>query len=93
MFSFGMLLFELLTGQRPFETLTSGQEVNRAVIERERPLIQDGNCEPCFPGMVELMEDSWSHLASDRPTANGVCHNICTCISIMLYISRVCVRS
>ena len=78
MFSFGMLLFELLTGQRPFETLTSGQEVNRAVIERERPLIQDGNCEPCFPGMVELMEDSWSHLASDRPTANGVCHNICT---------------
>ncbi len=83
MFSFGMLLFELLTGQRPFETLTSGQEVNRAVIERERPLIQDGNCEPCFPGMVELMEDSWSHLASDRPTANEVCHNdSCTCISI-----------
>ena len=72
-FSFGMLLFELLTGQRPFETLTSGQEVNRAVIERERPQIQDGNCEPCFPGMVELMEDSWRHLASERPTANEVC--------------------
>ena len=72
MFAFGMLLFELLTGQRPFETLTSGQEVNRAVIERERPQTQDGNCEPCFPSMVELMEDSWRHLASQRPTANEV---------------------
>ena len=71
-FSFGMLLFELLTGQRPFENLTSGQEVNRAVIERERPQIQDGNSEPCYPGMVELMEDCWRHLASERPDANEV---------------------
>ena len=67
-----MLLFELLTGQRPFETLTSGQEVNRAVIERERPQVQDGNSEPNYPAMVELMEDCWRHLASDRPSADEV---------------------
>ena len=41
-FSYGMLLFELLTGQRPFENLTSGQEVNRAVLARERPQVSEG---------------------------------------------------
>ena len=68
-----MLLFELITGQRPFEALTSGQEVNRAVLQRDRPQVHEGNAEPTFPGIVDLMEDCWSHLASDRPSADEVC--------------------
>ena len=71
-FSFGMLLFELITGQRPFETLSSGQEVNRAVLQRERPQVHEGNVEPSFPGLTELMEDCWRHLAAERPTADEV---------------------
>ena len=71
-FSFGMLLFELLTGQRPFENLTSGQEVNRAVLARERPQVHEGNAEPTFPAMIELMEDCWKHLATDRPSTDDV---------------------
>ena len=67
-----MLLFELITGQRPFESMSTGQEVNRAVIQRERPQVQEGNIEPCFPGMIELMEDCWRHLAAERPTADEV---------------------
>lgn len=67
-----MLLFELLTGQRPFENLTSGQEVNRAVLARERPQVQDGNADPMFPAMMELMEDCWMHFAADRPNADDV---------------------
>ncbi|XP_019852360.1 PREDICTED: leucine-rich repeat serine/threonine-protein kinase 1-like [Amphimedon queenslandica] len=75
-FSFGMLLFELITGQRPFESMSTGQEVNRAVIQRERPQVSEGNMEPSFPGMIELMEDCWRHLAADRPTADEVVQRI-----------------
>ena len=71
-FSFGMLLFELLTGQRPFESLTSGQEVNRAILQRERPQIEDGNTDPQYPSMVDLMYTCWEHLAVDRPSAAEV---------------------
>ena len=71
-FSYGMLLFELLTGQRPFENLTSGQEVNRAVLARERPQVHEGNADSTFPAMIELMEDCWKHLATDRPSTDEV---------------------
>ena len=67
-----MLLFELLTGQRPFENLTSGQEVNRAVLARERPQVTEGNADSMFPAMIELMEDCWKHLATDRPSTDEV---------------------
>ena len=67
-----MLLFEIITGQVPFESLSSGQEVNRAILQRDRPQVHEGNTEPCFPGLIELMEDCWRHLAADRPTADEV---------------------
>ena len=84
-FSFGMLLFELITGQRPFESMSTGQEVNRAVIQRERPQVCEGNMEPCFPGMIELMEDCWRHLAADRPTADEVSES-----NLLLTVVIVC---
>ena len=68
-----MLLFELITGQRPFESLTSGQEVNRAVLQRDRPQVLEANAEPTYPSMVYLMEDCWAHLAADRPSGDEVC--------------------
>ncbi len=71
-FSYAMLLFELLTGQRPFESLTSTTEINQAITKGERPPLSEGNGEPSFPGMVDLMYDSWIHSAGDRPSANEV---------------------
>ena len=56
-FSYAMLLFELLTGERPFETLTSTSEINTAITKGERPALQDANGEPSFPAMVDLMYD------------------------------------
>ena len=67
-----MLLFELLTGQRPFENLTTMQELNKAVSKGDRPLLQDGNLEPSFPGMIDLMYDCWKQTALERPSANEV---------------------
>lgn len=71
-FSYAMLLFELLTGQRPFESLTSTSEINQAITKGERPGLSEANGEHCFPGMVDIMYDCWVHGAADRPTANEV---------------------
>eukprot|EP00731_Ephydatia_muelleri_P016582 Em0009g1006a len=76
-FSFAMLLFELLTGQRPFENLTTMQELNKAVSKGDRPLLQDGNLEPSFPGMIDLMFDCWKQTAAERPSANEVVTRMC----------------
>lgn len=71
-FSYAMLLLELLTGQRPFENLTSTNEINMAISKGERPLLSEGNAEPSFPGMVDLMYDCWVHSAGSRPSADEV---------------------
>lgn len=71
-FSYAMLLFELLTGQRPFETLTTTQELNKAVSQGERPVLAEGNLEPAFPGMEDLMYDCWKQSAMERPSADEV---------------------
>lgn len=67
-----MLLFELLTGQRPFESLTTTQELNKAVSQGDRPLVAEGNLEPAFPGMEDLMYDCWKQSAMERPSASEV---------------------
>ena len=67
-----MLLFELLTGQRPFESLTTTQELNKAVSQGDRPLVAEGNLEHAFPGMIDLMYDCWKQSAMERPSASEV---------------------
>ena len=79
-FSYAMLLFELLTGQRPFETLTTTQELNRAVTQGERPLVADGNAGPAFPAFIDLMYDCWKHSSSERPSADEVSVPVCVCV-------------
>ena len=71
-FSYAMLLFELLTGQRPFENLTTTQELNKAISQGDRPLVAEGNLEPAFPGMMDLMYDCWKQSSMERPSADEV---------------------
>lgn len=84
-FSFAMLLFELLTGQRPFESLSTTQELNRAVIQGERPVVSDGNADHAFPGMMDLMYDCWKHTSSERPNTDEVCLSLLIYLSVRLY--------
>lgn len=67
-----MLLFELLSGQRPFESLTTTQELNRAVTQGDRPWLNEANAEVAFPGMVDLMYDCWKQVSAERPSAEEV---------------------
>ena len=71
-FSFAMLLFELLTGQRPFQSLKTSTELNQAVMQGKRPVVVEGNRNPAFPGMVDLMLDCWKQDAYERPSASEV---------------------
>ena len=72
-FSYAMLLFELLTGERPFEELQTISEMNEAITKGERPSLDGLNGEPYFPEMIDLMHECWIHSPAQRPSANEVC--------------------
>lgn len=88
-FSFGMLLYELLTGQRPFESQGSNHEINRAICKGERPLLKDGNLQPMFPALVDLMEDCWRHAPAKRPAAHEVSWGHSACIGRFINLHPV----
>lgn len=67
-----MVLYELLTGARPFEEKQNVQEINKAITTGNRPEIYDFNSDPAFSGMIDLMYDCWRQAAMDRPTADQV---------------------
>lgn len=65
-FSFGMLMYELLTLRQPFE----GQEqVKDYVLDGGRPAVTPWTLN--YPSlMLDLLVISWSQLAKDRPTSS-----------------------
>lgn len=67
-----MVLYELLTGARPFEDKQNVQEISKAITTGNRPEIYDYNTDPAFSSMVDLMYDCWRQSAIDRPTADQV---------------------
>ena len=83
-----MLLFELLTGQRPFESLTTTQELNRSVTQGDRPLVAEGNLEPAFPGMQDLMYDCWKQSAMERPSADEVHASVVSVVGVCVKLVR-----
>ncbi len=69
MFSFGMLLFEILVGQIPFKDLAFNQDICRSVKKGRRPPFQDSHVQPDFRSMIALMEECWLGNPIDRPSA------------------------
>ncbi|GAV56685.1 ACT domain-containing protein/Pkinase_Tyr domain-containing protein [Cephalotus follicularis] len=62
-FSFGIVLWELLTGKLPYENLSPLQAAIGVVQEGLRPTI----CEQTHPKVVELLERCWHHDPLLRP--------------------------
>ncbi|XP_030498693.1 serine/threonine-protein kinase STY46 isoform X4 [Cannabis sativa] len=84
-FSFGIMLWELLTGKLPYENLTPLQAAVGVVHKGLRPTIH----EHTDPILVELMESCWQKEPSLRPPFSEILE-ILQCISNRISDPRVC---
>ncbi|OHS92886.1 hypothetical protein TRFO_12271 [Tritrichomonas foetus] len=63
-YSYGMVLYEMLMGQIPFAELSTAIQIQQAVISGTRPTIPSTMPRP----LVELIKSCWSSNPIDRPT-------------------------
>ncbi|CAA6670222.1 unnamed protein product [Spirodela intermedia] len=67
-FSFGVVMWELLTGEEPYADLHHGAIIGGIVSDTLRPPVP----EPCDPEWRALMETCWSTEPSERPSFTEV---------------------
>eukprot|EP00117_Sycon_ciliatum_P021504 scpid6936/ scgid3290/ Leucine-rich repeat serine/threonine-protein kinase 1 len=69
-FSYGMFVFELLSGGRPFGELDNPTDINRAITNQQRPELTRHVSNTLYPKIEELMEQCWQHISLSRPDAD-----------------------
>lgn len=69
-YSYAMVLYELISRRRPFHDVTSALEINSEVKNGKRPKLQDlpSTCYGLLT-MVELMLKAWQQEATKRPSS------------------------
>ncbi|KUF89742.1 Mite allergen Der f 3 [Phytophthora nicotianae] len=65
-FSFGLIMWELTTGELPYADMHSNAEISEYVLSGCRPIMKPGQCNIKW---AELMARCWSHNPSRRPSA------------------------
>lgn len=65
-YSFGMVMWELTTGEIPFIDMETNREIREYVLSGCRPVMKPGQCNMKWS---ELMARCWSHNPARRPTA------------------------
>lgn len=65
-YSFGMIMWELTTGDVPFADMRSNREISEYVLTGCRPPMKPGQCDIKW---AELMARCWSHNSAKRPSA------------------------
>lgn len=72
-FSYSMLMYEVLSGRRPFEEYKNLAQISRAIkMESRRPCLQEYNIDPGFPYIEDLMRSCWDKSAEKRPSADDI---------------------
>ena len=79
-YSFGMIMWELTTGKKPFHDRPHNSSLISDILNGERPQITDDT--PEF--YAELMKRCWDHNPENRPTAN----EINNCFEEYFYIDK-----
>ena len=67
-FSYGMIVFQLITQKPPFDTSVSFQDIKKLIIEGNRPNIPE-SVPPCY---ASLIEKCWNQDPSKRPTFSNI---------------------
>ena len=71
-YSFGMVCFEILSGEVPFQCEGTPRDVKKKVLEGLRPKLPDY----CPPMLKDLIEKCWSQEPKERPTMGDVCSQL-----------------
>jgi len=79
-YSFGMALYELMTGERIWQDLTSLEQLVQRVASGERPPLHDDS------RLSRLIASCWQHAPSSRPHANEVVEEL---LEIILHESEL----
>ena len=73
-YSFGIILWEIFSGEEPFKQITFSVEIGKQVCKGLRPTIP----EDCPEAWSNLMRLCWSHDANSRPSFQQILHYIQT---------------
>ncbi|KAG0582470.1 hypothetical protein KC19_3G062400 [Ceratodon purpureus] len=68
-YSFGMVCFEILTGEVPFQSTSSPNAVKRMVLDGKRPILPND----CPNYLKDLIQSCWKSDASIRPSFGDIC--------------------
>ncbi|KZT53909.1 kinase-like protein [Calocera cornea HHB12733] len=72
-FSFGMLIYEILSGQRPFEEVSRDMEAARRLVSGKRPeVLKDWEEWAATRVLARVMQQAWIEERSQRPSAGDI---------------------
>lgn len=83
-FSFGILLWELLTGKVPYQEMTPLQAAIGVVQKGLRPAIPSD----CPPALADIMRQCWAKNPKDRPSFESLKASLFRSMLLSLYFDQ-----